>query len=116
MRLCLQSRQILQDDSLTRGLGDCEAQMLVEWVIDWIELIHDGIESDSIRERAIARVVRQARTIGRFVRYWHENDRLAAMQLAAVEQAHWPLPRAPQDPVALLRQILRWEDRHRPIA
>jgi len=30
---------ILQDDSLTRGLGDAEARVLVEWLVDRSEEI-----------------------------------------------------------------------------
>ena len=119
MTLCLQSRQLLADDSLTdslkRRLGDVEARLLVDWVVERIEQLSDGNISASLCETAISRLMRKARTIGRFVHLWGEADHHVALQLAAVERARWPFPRSPREPVALLRQILRWEDRHRPV-
>ena len=38
-------RGIVRDEALTRGLGDIEARMLVEWVVHWAELLAEAAQS-----------------------------------------------------------------------
>ena len=39
-------RHVLRDEALTRGLGDIEARMLVEWLADWTELLSDAARTE----------------------------------------------------------------------
>lgn len=109
-------RGILRDDLLTHGLDDGEARMLVEWVVDWAELLVDAARSDADAAKLIERLCRRARAIGRFVRLWcTPRSQGAAVQLAAVERFAWPLPTETDfDPGDLLEQILTWENQHPP--
>lgn len=108
-------RGIVRDDSLTRGLGDEEARMLVEWVVDWAELLAEAARSDTDAEALVARLFRRGRAIGRFVQLWAEpRSRGSAAQLAAVERFGWPLPTDPfVDSADLMQEILSWESEHR---
>jgi hypothetical protein len=100
---------ILADDAVTRGLGDPEARILVEWLVDRAEELQMQASADKARE-AIQRLCRRARSIGRFVTLWNqEQDRAAACQLAATERFSWPLPSTSVDPCDLMQQILEWE-------
>ena len=106
-------RHVLQDEAVTRGLGDPEARVLVEWLVDWAELL--AAESDSEEEAwaGLRTVCRRARGISRFVALWSDFDlRGAAVQLAACEQLHFPLPTEDEDPAELVARILTWEDHH----
>lgn len=106
-------RGIVRDESLTRGLGDVEARMLVEWVVDWAELLAGAAQTDADAVGLLARLCRRGKAIGRFVRLWDDpRTRGAAAQLAAVERFAWPLPSARIDPPDLMHQILEWESRH----
>ncbi len=102
--------QIVDDEALTRGLGDPEARMLIEWLVDRAEqLANLGYAGEEL-EQATARLCRRARGLVRFVRLWcHERGRRAAIQLAAVERYTWPLPTTAMDPCELMDQILSWE-------
>ena len=108
-------RGIARDESLTRGLGDVEGRMLVEWVVDWAELLADAARTDADAERLVNRLTRRGRAIGRFVQLWcRPADRPAATQLAAAERFHWPLPtRGKVTPPDLMEHILNWESQHR---
>ena len=106
-------RAVVRDESLTRGLGDEEARMLVEWVVDWAELLAEAARSDEDAQKLVARLCRRGRAIGRFVRLWCEpNGQGAAAQLFAAERFAWPLPSRPLDPPDLMHQILTWENQH----
>jgi hypothetical protein len=106
-------RAAVRDESLTRGLGDEEARMLVEWVADWAELLAGAAQSDRDAEVLVNRLCRRGRAIGRFVRLWCEpNGRGAAAQLFAAERFSWPLPNQAVDPPDLMQQILTWENQH----
>ena len=105
-------RHILDDESLTRGLGDEEARVLVEWLVEWAELLAEEAESERAAWEGLRLLCRKARGIGRFVRLWaYEDARGAASQLAAAERFHWPLPVMDEDPAELMLRILKWEDR-----
>lgn len=107
-------RGILRDDSLTRGLGDVEARMLVDWVTDWAELLAEAARSDADAQGMVDRLTRRGKAIRRFVQLWgDEKTRGAAQQLAASERFGWPLPgRKRVNPPDLMQQILAWENRH----
>jgi hypothetical protein len=94
---------ILADEALTRGLGDAEARVLVEWLVDRAE--ERATTADEVRE-----LCRRGRAISRFVTLWcHEPARGAAHQLAATERFTWPLPTAAVDPWKMMQAILAWE-------
>lgn len=104
--------QILQNDSLTRGLGDPEARILVEWLVERAELLAEEFDvEDESFAATIGRLCMRARGIGRFVALWcHERQRGAAIQLAAVERFSWPLPTDIRiDPCELMQAILDCE-------
>ncbi len=100
---------ILADDALTRGLGDAEARVLVEWLVEEAEALADTDDP----ERATAevrRLCRRGRAIARFVGLWClERSRGAAGQLAAAERFAWPLPGARVGPCELMQAIVSWE-------
>ncbi|HVS37716.1 MAG TPA: hypothetical protein VMS17_19295 [Gemmataceae bacterium] len=100
--------QVLDDEALTRGLGDAEARVLVEWLVDAVEQL-ECIHTAPAAE--VHRLCRRARALSRFVLFWCvRRDRGAATQLAAVERFAWPLPDdADADACELMQQILTWE-------
>src|SRR5438067_12860565 len=78
--------RILDNDLLTRGLGDPEARMLVEWLVDQAEQMTDRANSDSAAQSQVERLCRRGRAIGRFVGLWNQRrGRGAAGQLAIAE-------------------------------
>jgi hypothetical protein len=104
---------VLRDEALTRGLGDIEARMLVEWLADWTELLASAARTEDDAWDCVDRLCRRGRAIGRFVQLWCDPfDRGAAIQLAASERFDWPLPRADMDPADLMHHILSWERQH----
>ena len=106
-------RHVLRDEGLTRGLGDIEARMLVEWVADWTELLVEAARTEDDAWSCVNRLSRRGRAIGRFVQLWNQpSDRGAAAQLAAVERFTWPLPSADVDSPDLMHHILTWENQH----
>jgi hypothetical protein len=99
---------ILDNDALTRGLGDMEARVLVEWLVEQAERLAATLDQEAAHA-AVSRLCRRARAISRFVFLWClARDRRAACQLAAVERFAWPLPTGPEDPCELMQWILRW--------
>jgi hypothetical protein len=109
-------RQLAGDDSLTRELGDVEARMLVEWVVDWGELLAATARTSQEAERLLLRLRRRGRAINRFVHLWCQRPACAAaVQLAAVERFAWPLPDAELcQPIDLMDYILNWERQEPP--
>ncbi len=102
-------RPILDNESLTRGLGDAEARVLVEWLVERAEERHAEAGLDAVPAE-VARLCSRARAIARFVWLWcHRRAFGAACQLAATERFSWPLPTAPADPYELMSEILYWE-------
>lgn len=102
---------ILDDDRLTRGLGDAEACLLVEWLVEQAEARHAvGLDAEALRGE-IARLCRYARAVARFVILWCDRHAHgAACQLAASERFAWPLPCDVVDAYDLLADILAWEE------
>jgi hypothetical protein len=106
-------RSVLRDEALTRGLGDVEARMLVEWVADWTELLAEAARSEEDAWSCVNRLCRRGRAIGRFVQLWGiPASRGAAVQLAAAERFGWPLPNGDMDAGDLMHHILTWENQH----
>ena len=105
-------RPILDDDGLTRHLGDAEARVLVEWLVDRAEDAAGAAGEPVTAAEVIGQLCRRAKAIGLFVALWcYREDRGAAGQLASAERFTWSLPAADVDPVALMERILRSEDR-----
>lgn len=100
---------IVSNESLTRGLADPEARMLVEWVVDQAERRLTN-EDENVRDRLEA-LLRRGRAVSRFVGLWcHSHERGAACQLAAAERFGWPLPTHWDiDPCELMHTILTAE-------
>ena len=99
---------ILDDEALTRGLGDPEARVLVEWLVDRAERLeasHDDADAE------VRKLCRRGRAISRFVQLWcGSRSPGAAIQLVGVERFAWPLPDdAEADPYDLMQTIIEWE-------
>ena len=106
-------RFVLRDEALTRGLGDVEALMLVEWVTDWTELLAEAARTEEDAWSCVRRLCRRARAVSRFVQLWCEpGSQGAAAQLASAERFAWPLPPGPLEPPDLMHHILTWENQH----
>ncbi len=103
--------RVLDDEAITRGLGDAEARVLVEWLVDRTERLED-LESEGDAEVEVYRLCRRARAFSRFVHLWcHRRACGAALQLAAVERFSWPLPEEiDADAYDLMRAIVEWEE------
>jgi hypothetical protein len=102
--------QVLNDEALTRGLGDAEARVLVEWLVEQAEeLSLNRSELDADHE--MRRLCRRGRAISRFVSLWClQRLRGAAIQLAATERFTWQLPDDHRiDACELMQDILFWE-------
>jgi hypothetical protein len=104
---------ILTDEGLTRGLGDPEARVLVEWLVEQADHLAGCAPAEA--EAGVRRLCRRGRAISCFVRLWcYEGSRRSAIQLAAVERFGWPLPtRRHPDPCELMQGILAWETKQR---
>src|SRR5947209_6025855 len=97
---------ILHNEALTRGLGDPEARMLVEWLVAEVESAARATACEETVRRRVAQLCGRARAISRFVRLWcYEENAAAAYQLAACERFPWPLPVVPMDPCDLMQDI-----------
>ena len=91
---------ILADDALTRGLGDPEARMLVEWLCEEA----DRTDAD---EGGVRSLSRWGRAVSRFVHLWcYAESHGAAIQLAASERFEWTLPATWVEPCELMEDIL----------
>jgi hypothetical protein len=101
---------ILANEALTRGLGDPEARLLVEWLVDQAERLATAAACEGAAWSKLEQICRRVRAIGRFVVLWcHERAYGPAGQLAATERFTWPLPAAAVDPCELMQTILAWE-------
>lgn len=102
---------ILRDESLTRGLGDAEAQLLIEWLVDWAELLIGSMEHEAEARLQIERIRLRARAVARYVSLWSvPGSRGAAYQLAAAERFPWSPPSSLTDSFSLMQRILSLED------
>jgi hypothetical protein len=101
---------ILDNEALTRGLGDPEARVLVEWLVEHAERLAVSGRAERAVWQELTRLCQRGRAIARFVTLWcHGRTRGAAVQLAAVERFPWPLPTTGRDPCDLMQTILHWE-------
>ncbi len=101
---------ILDDEALTRNLGDAEARLLVEWLADQAERLEGLPDADA--EREVKRLCRRGRAVARFVTLWgQKRGRGPATQLAASERFAWPLPDGPVPPCELMQHIVYYETR-----
>jgi hypothetical protein len=99
---------VLGDEALTRGLGDAEARVLVERLVERAEGLAAADPAGAQAE--LRRLCRRARAFARFVALWGQRrGRGAACQLAASERFAWPLPGGDADPCELMQSILHWE-------
>src|SRR5260370_5912486 len=104
---------ILENDALTRGLGDPEARILVEWLVERAEEWADERASREVASQQVEKLCRRGRAIGRFVGLWcHAHAHGPAGQLAAAERFTWPLPAGAGDPFEIMQAILEWEGEH----
>lgn len=100
---------ILRDEALTRNLGDEEARVLIEWMIDWAERF--ALEDPNTSPRRIEKLWRRGRAVSRFVVLWQMDQYGSALQLAAAEQFDGPLPNGPVDSFLLMSRLLLAESR-----
>jgi hypothetical protein len=102
--------QVLDDEALTRGLGDAEARVLVEWLVEQAEEFSRTC-STADADNKMRRLCRRGRAISRFVYLWcQQRLRGAAFQLAAAECFTWQLPDDHRiDACELMQDILFWE-------
>jgi hypothetical protein len=101
---------ILDNDALTRGLGDPEARVLVEWLVEQAERLAVSSLGEEEAWKELSRLCHRCRAIGRFVSLWGQpRARGAAAQLAAAERFTWPLPNCSTDPCELMQGILHFE-------
>jgi hypothetical protein len=109
-------RHVLRDEAVTRGLGDVEARMIVEWLADKAEQIAETKpEAEAWDE--LNRACRRGRIVSRFVQLWGDTaSRGAAVQLATAERMGWPLPSGDVDSGVLTEEILAWLDRRDELA
>ena len=109
-------RRVLRDDAVTRGLGDMEARVLVEWLAGRAEQLA-ATRPEAEAWAGLSRVSRLARVVARFVRLWADpGSRGAAGQLATAERLGWPLPAGDADPDLLTAALLAWLDRRDDLA
>jgi hypothetical protein len=100
---------ILSDERLTDGLGDAEARVLVEWLVEQAEELMKLANGEEAAA-AVRWLCRRGRALAHFVRLWCiARARGAACQLAAVERFAWPLPEAGVDACELMQAIVSWE-------
>jgi hypothetical protein len=105
-------RHILRDEAVTRGLGDVEARMIVEWLADRTEQVAISATNDADAWNRVRQLCKRARTISSFVRLWAlPGCRGAAIQLVGAERLHWPLPSGDIEAGELMEGILAWVDR-----
>ena len=100
---------ILDDELLTRGLGDAEARAMVEWLVERSEKSHARLAADLCRNE-VQRLCLRARAMSRFVFLWcYQHAHGAACQLLATERFTWPLPTTEDDPYDVMNTILEFE-------
>lgn len=106
-------RRIVNDESITRGLGDIEARMLVDWLCDWAELLEDTMPEEEDAIRQVNKLSKRAKAIGKFVVLWSDGvSKCGAVQLAATERFQFPLPPEDYTGDEVMAGILKWESEH----
>jgi hypothetical protein len=106
---------ILKNDALTRGLGDAEARVLVEWIVERAEVLAEDSPTEDSFNQKLRKLFTRCRAIGRFVMLWGQPAlRGGAAQLAAAERFNWPFPPPSAEPYEIMLGILVWEDENSP--
>src|SRR5438270_11750661 len=83
---------VLNDEALTRGLGDAEARVLVEWLVERAEAAAEALPAERA-DAEVRRLCLRGRALGKVVALWcGDRGRGAATQLAATERFLWPPP------------------------
>jgi hypothetical protein len=107
---------ILNDELLTRQLGDPEARVLIEWLVEQAEGL-DGKVGSPVLESEIHHLCRRGRIFAQLVRLWAIDRRSsAAHQLAASERIEVDWPAGPVEPVWLMQRLVSWETTRRVLA
>lgn len=102
--------RVLNDEALTRDLGDEEARLLMEWLAERTESIVERSTNPAEAESQVEALRRRGRAIRQFVHLWcYREDHGAATQLAGAERFRWPLPDLYADPWELMHTILEHE-------
>jgi hypothetical protein len=105
---------IVDDEALTRNLGDIEAKVLIEWLVDEAEVTNDVMADESLVEAEVVKLCRRCRAIAKFVYLWSLKNRPgAAAQLAVAERIDFPLPRGTMRADRLMSRMLQWESLRR---
>lgn len=105
-------RFILRDEAVTRGLGDIEASLIVDWLAGRAERVAENAPSEEYAWQQVHQLCHRARIVGCFVRLWSSPaSRGSAMQLVANERLMWPLPQGDIDAGELMEHLLAWLDR-----
>jgi hypothetical protein len=102
-------RDVLDDEALTRGLGDAEARVLVEWLVEETERLAEKLPPETAA-RDVKRLCKKGRAVARFVQLFSlDNAWGPALQLAATERFAWPLPDTRLEACELMQEIVFWE-------
>ncbi len=102
-------RTVLDDEALTRGLGDAEARVLVEWLVEETERLAVSAPPETAA-RKVGQLCKHGRAVARFVQLWSLDHAWGpALQLAATERFPWPMPDTALDPCELMQEIVYWE-------
>jgi hypothetical protein len=101
---------ILNDDALTQRLGDAEARVLIEWLIEQADRLN-GTSPPEVAEEAVRRLCHRGRTLACFVSLWCYEARAGAVQFAACAGLCRALPAGEVDPCELMQELLALEAR-----
>lgn len=100
--------RVLDDEGLTDGLGDDEARVLVDWLVLQVEAAAAS-QSEENASAACDDLRRRARVIRRIALDLCESGDIES---AKARKPQWAdrVDRLPtSDPVAIIRQLLAWE-------
>ncbi|NBO92207.1 MAG: hypothetical protein EBV06_07810 [Planctomycetia bacterium] len=101
---------ILADERLTEPLGDAEARILVEFLVEQAERLETLTTSPQLINARIGRLCRRGRVISRVVRLWcQDREPGAACQLAASEGLAEALPSGQVDACELMNRLIYLE-------
>lgn len=96
--------RVLDDEGLSDGLNEAEAQRLVAWLVNRVEAIAGAAASEADAWKQVERLCQRARAIRRLVILaCYDHDRAGAAQLAQKEGV--PLPSV-DDPEVFLEELL----------